>query len=90
MILLPIDKYGNLNFAPSEINGFTLFANGVKGIIGRTHQMPTIELSAIYQGLQDHRLRVQAGYRYEEIKVKPLISEGSKLRLPFLSMGNTV
>ncbi len=68
--LLPIDKDGNLNFDLSKIRGLTLFANGVKGIIGRTHQMPTIELSAIYQGLQDHRLRVQAGYRYEEIKTR--------------------
>ncbi len=68
--VLPIDKDGNLSFDLSKIRGLTLFANGVKGIIGRTHQMPTIELSAIYQGLQDHRLRVQAGYRYEEIKTR--------------------
>jgi iron complex outermembrane receptor protein len=68
--VLPIDMDGNLNFERSEIRGLTLFVNGVKGIIGRTHQMPAIELSAIYQGLQNHRVRVQAGYRYEEIKTR--------------------
>lgn len=65
---LPIGADGNINSVSPA--GLTLFANGVKDIIGRTHQMPTVELSAIYQGLQDHRLRVQAGYRYEEIKTR--------------------
>ncbi len=66
--LLPIAENGNLSLDPST--GLTLFPNGVKDKLGRTQQIPSIELSSIYQGFQDHRLRFQAGYRYEKIETR--------------------
>ncbi len=65
--LLPIGVDGNIDF--SSLNP-TFFPNGVNDKIGRTQQIPSIEISSIYQGIQNHRLRFQAGYRYEKLETK--------------------
>ena len=66
--LIPIGDDGNISFdSPS---GLTFFTHGVNDKIGRTQQIPTIELSSIYQGFKNHRLRFQAGYRYERIETR--------------------
>lgn len=72
--LLPIGADGNINFtAPT---GLTLFTQGVNDRLGRTQQVPAIEISGIYKGFKDHRVRFQAGYRYEEIKTREIKNFG--------------
>ncbi len=66
--LIPIGDDGNISF--NSPSGLTFFTHGVNDKIGRTQQTPTIELSSIYRGFQNHRLRFQAGYRYEKIKTR--------------------
>ena len=72
--LLPIGKDGNINF--TEPTGLTLFTQGVRDKQGRTQQVPSFEISGIYKGFKDHRLRFQTGYRYEEIKTREIKNFG--------------
>jgi len=64
--LLPIGDEGNIDFSLPP----TFFPNGVNDKIGRTQQIPSIEISSIYQGIKNHRLRFQAGYRYEKLETR--------------------
>ena len=72
--LLPIGADGNINFTTPT--GLTLFTQGVKDKLGRTQQVPSLEISGIYNGFKDHRVRFQTGYRYEEIKTQEIKNFG--------------
>lgn len=64
---LPIGDTGNIDFSSSQT---TFFPNGVKDKIGRTQKIPSIEISSIYQGIENHRIRFQAGYRHEKLETR--------------------
>jgi outer membrane receptor for ferrienterochelin and colicin len=55
--VIPIDSAGN----------FALFPNGVNNNLGRMEKIPSIELSSVYKGLDNHILRFSTGFRYEGI-----------------------
>ncbi|MGZ8240960.1 MAG: TonB-dependent receptor plug domain-containing protein, partial [Methylobacter sp.] len=63
--VLPIGSNGNINFSPSS--SLVLFPNGVNADIGRIERIPSIELSSIYKGLDNHIMRFSTGFRYEQI-----------------------
>ncbi len=62
---LPIRADGNLS---TSLDNATLiaFPDGVKANVGRTEQIPALELSSIYKGWQGNLLRLSTGFRYEE------------------------
>lgn len=60
--VIPIGADGNINmFAPS---GITFFPDGVWGQPVQTDDQAGIEVTALYQGLERHRIRSAAGYKY--------------------------
>lgn len=63
--LLPIGSNGNINFSPSS--SLVSFPNGVNANIGRIERIPSIELSSVFKGLENHILRFSTGFRYEQI-----------------------
>ncbi|MEE9425892.1 MAG: TonB-dependent receptor [Methylococcales bacterium] len=63
---LPIGNDGNINFVAPR--GVVNFPNGVIGAPDRKEQVPSIELTGIYDGFNKHKIRVSSGYRYETIK----------------------
>ena len=63
--VLPIGSDGNIN--PSPSSSLVLFPNGVNANIGRIEKIPSIELSSVYKGLDNHIMRFSTGFRYEEI-----------------------
>lgn len=62
--VLPIGADGNINASPSS--SLVRFPDGVKDNIGRIQKIPSIELSSIYKGWEDHLLRFSTGFRYEQ------------------------
>ncbi len=64
--VLPIGSNGNIN-ATSRSSSLVFFPDGVNADIGRIEKIPAIELSSVYKGLDNHKLRLSAGFRYEEI-----------------------
>ena len=46
------------------------FPNGVNENLGRMEKIPSIELSSVYKGLDNHILRFSTGFRYEGITAK--------------------
>jgi len=68
--LLPIGENGNIDFTDAANSNTTFFTHGVLDKIGRTQKIPSIELSSIYQGMENHRFRFQAGFRYEELETR--------------------
>jgi outer membrane receptor protein involved in Fe transport len=63
-----IDEYGDLNFDPNNPNK-TTFVDGTIDMIDYTQQIPSIELTSIFTGLEKHQFRFSAGFRYEDIFV---------------------
>ncbi len=63
---LPIGSDGNIDF----INPLSVvdFPDGVIGAPDRREQIPSIELTGIYDGFNNHKFRISSGYRYETIK----------------------
>jgi iron complex outermembrane receptor protein len=61
---LPIDSGGNISPASSS---WVLFPNGANANIGRLEKIPAFELGSIYTGLKNHILRLNSGFRYEQI-----------------------
>ena len=51
-------------------SSLVLFPDGVNANIGRIEKIPSIELSSVYKGLDNHILRFSTGFRYEEITTK--------------------
>ena len=61
--VLPIGSNGNINTGGLPV----LFPGGVNDNLGRMEKIPSIELSSVYKGLDNHILRFSAGFRYEGI-----------------------
>jgi iron complex outermembrane receptor protein len=51
----------------NSVVNFALFPNGVNDNLGRMEKVPSIELSSVYKGLENHMLRFSTGFRYEGI-----------------------
>jgi len=62
--VLPIGSDGNINASPSS--SLVRFPDGVRDHIGRVQKIPSIELSSIYKGWDNHLLRLSTGFRYEQ------------------------
>ena len=65
--VLPIGTKGNINLANDPSNLNIRFSNGVNTDLGRIEKIPSLELSSIYKGLDDHILRFSSALRYEQI-----------------------
>ncbi|WP_031434687.1 TonB-dependent receptor plug domain-containing protein [Methylomarinum vadi] len=69
--VLPIGTDGNPVFAPgSSPAALVMFPDGMRTNIGIDNRMPIVELSSLYQGFNNHLIRVIAGYRYEAVVTK--------------------
>ncbi|MDD5275860.1 MAG: TonB-dependent receptor [Methylovulum sp.] len=64
--LLPIGADGNIK-SPFSGNPLVLFPDGANAVVGRTENIPSLDLNADYKGLQNHLLHISTGFRYEEI-----------------------
>jgi len=78
--VLPIASDGNVNFSSSS--SLVLFSNGVNSDLGRIQKVPSIELNSVYQGWDDHLLRLGGGFRYEEITTSEKRNFGYGAPLP--------
>ena len=89
--VLPIGSDGNINTATNEKSEFifpkVLFPDGVNNNLGRMERIPSIELSSVYRGLDNHILRLSAGFRYEEITTSDSRNYGYGVPLPALVDG---
>ncbi len=63
--VLPIGSDGNIN--PSTSSSLVQFPDGFNADVGRIERIPSIELSSVYKGLDNHILRFSTGFRYEQI-----------------------
>jgi len=87
---LQADFQGQLQLYPDNArlplgtgsNPFVLFPDGVNLNLGRIQKIPSIELSSFFKGLENHRLRLSAGFRYEEITTSDTRNFGYGLPLP--------
>ncbi|WP_333875633.1 TonB-dependent receptor plug domain-containing protein [Methylobacter sp.] len=64
---LPVTVIGNIDNTLDPLVPRVLFPNGVNNSLGRVEKIPSIELSSLYQGWNNHRLLLSSGFRYEEI-----------------------
>lgn len=62
--MLPLDAAGNINPVGTTI---ALFPWGVRANTKQVEEIPAVEISAIYRGLDKHLFRFSAGFRYESI-----------------------
>jgi len=63
---LPIGNDGNINFI-NPVN-VVAFPDGYIGSPGRKENVPSVELTGLYNGFAQHQIRVSTEYRYESIK----------------------
>ncbi len=67
----PIDENGDIQFNPrqdpNEPDRYTTFVDGTIDVIDYTQQIPSIELTSIFTGLDQHQFRFSTGFRYESI-----------------------
>lgn len=71
---LPIDNKGDINFDVIDPNSkidpiFITFTDGTIDVIDYTQQIPSIELTSIFNGFDNHQLRFSTGFRYESIAI---------------------
>ena len=64
---LPIGSDGNVSQNPINL---VLFPQGLNEYLDRRQQIPSFELSSIFKGFKNHRIRFSTGFRYEEITSK--------------------
>lgn len=67
----------NGDFARSPALPRTLFPNGVNNSLGRIENIPSIDLSSIYKGFDNHLLRVGTSFRYEQISTREAKNYGA-------------
>jgi iron complex outermembrane receptor protein len=67
----------NGNFSNNPLLPKTLFPNGVSSALGRIENIPTIELSSIYKGFDNHVLRLGTSFRYEQISTSEAKNYGT-------------
>ncbi|MBT9096240.1 TonB-dependent receptor [Methylovulum psychrotolerans] len=61
---LPIGADGNIN--TMDPVALINFPNGVNANVGRVENIPSLEFTSIYRGLDSHILRANTAYRYEQ------------------------
>ena len=81
---LPVDALGNIN--PSS-KTLLAFPNGANTNLGRVETIPSIELSSIYKGLNNHLLRFSSAFRYEDIVTNQSSNFGYGVPLPTVATG---
>lgn len=64
--LLPIGTDGNFKSPLDTSSPRILFPNGANAILGRTEQIPAVEVGATFKGWKKHLLRVIGGFRHEQ------------------------
>ncbi|MFA5921086.1 MAG: TonB-dependent receptor [Methylococcaceae bacterium] len=64
---LRIGPDGNIANPFDKTIPLVFFPDGANADIGRIERIPSIELSSIYRGWDNHLLRLSAGFRYEEV-----------------------
>jgi iron complex outermembrane receptor protein len=74
---LPIAADGNISNSLNPALKRTLFPNGVNDSLGRIERIPSIELSSIYKGFDEHLLRFGTSFRYEQISTSEARNYGS-------------
>ncbi|MGZ4981736.1 MAG: TonB-dependent receptor plug domain-containing protein [Methylobacter sp.] len=85
--LLPIGSDGNITSSLSN-SSLVLFPDGFNLNLGRIEKIPSIELSSVYKGLENHILRFSTGFRYEGVRTNdsrnfgPGVIDGTKLLPP--------
>ena len=67
----------NGNFSNNPLLPKTLFPNGAVSALGRIENIPTIELSSIYKGFDNHILRLGTSFRYEQISTREAKNYGT-------------
>jgi outer membrane cobalamin receptor len=84
--LLPIGIDGNITSSLSN-SSLVLFPDGFNINLGRIEKIPSIELSSIYKGLDNHMLRFSTAFRYEEITTSDSRNYGYGEPLPAVVNG---
>ena len=74
-VTVPIGTDGNVDFTGK--NPLVKFPDGFVDAVKFTQRIPAIELSTVYKGMDNHLLRLSAGFRYEEIAVNNLTNNGA-------------
>jgi iron complex outermembrane receptor protein len=74
---LPIAADGNISNSLNPALKRTLFPKGVNDSLGRIERIPSIELSSIYKGFDEHLLRFGTSFRYEQISTSEARNYGS-------------
>jgi len=64
--VLPLGSDGNITSSLRN-SKLVLFPDGYNLNLGRIEKIPSIELSSVYKGLNNHILRFSTGFRYEGI-----------------------
>jgi len=67
---LPIGADGNITLVQSQIVGTPIFTEGMLANISIENQVVAFEAGAIYKGFKDHLLRINSGFRYEQVNTK--------------------
>ncbi len=67
--MLPLDATGNINPAVLATGQakLGLFTQGVRSNTNQAENIPAVELSTIYRGIEKHLLRFSAGFRFESL-----------------------
>ncbi len=73
---LPINASKNIDL--TENGSITTFPNGITDQSVQTHNIPALELTSIYRGLNQHLLQFISGFRYEEITLTELKNFGDQ------------
>ncbi|MDO9047875.1 MAG: TonB-dependent receptor [Methylobacter sp.] len=87
---LPVTGTGNIANTLDPLVPRVLFPNGVNNNLGRVEKIPSIELSSIYQGWDNHLLRLGTGFRYEEITTSESRNFGYGAPLPAVVNGTLI
>lgn len=85
--VLPIGSDGNVS---SSSRSFTLFTNGLNFTFGHMEKIPSIELSSIYKGLENHIIRFSTGFRYEGLTPSDKRNFGYGVPLPQVVDGSLI
>jgi len=85
--ILPIGSDGNIN-TTSFNSSLVIFPDGVINNIGRMERIPSIELSSVYKGLDNHIMRFSTGFRYEEVVTNDSRNFGYGVPLPNVVNGS--
>lgn len=75
--ILPIGADGNVIVnTETPINGLVLFPEGMRFLPRITNTVPSLELTGIYKGFNNHVLRMITGFRHESLNTTELRNYG--------------